>query len=63
MTKSLEELSGEIGTKVEKIAHKTGEVAGTAAKISIYSSIWAVKTGINKSQAFVQGFKKGWSAK
>ncbi|HAC3589882.1 TPA_asm: hypothetical protein GZN75_15135 [Listeria monocytogenes] len=53
----------EIGAKVEKVARKTGNVAGTAAKLSVYSSIWAVKTGVNKTRAFAQGFKQGWSGK
>lgn len=59
MAKSLDEL----GIKVEKVAQKTGEVAGTVAKVSVYSSVWAVKTGVNKSRAFVKGFKQGWSGK
>lgn len=63
MAKPIEEIGEEIGAKVEKVARKTGNVAGTAAKLSVYSSIWAVKTGVNKTRAFAQGFKQGWSGK
>lgn len=59
MTKSLDEIS----VKAEKVARKTGEVAGTVAKVSVYSSVWAVKTSVDKSRAFVKGFKQGWSGK
>lgn len=59
MTKPVEEWSA----KAEKAARKTGEVAGTVAKVSVYGSIWAVKAGVNKSRTFVQGFKNGWSGK
>ncbi|EMU9952244.1 hypothetical protein M4H78_000636 [Listeria monocytogenes] len=63
MAKPIEEIGEEIGAKVEKVARKTGNVAGTAAKLSVYSSIWAVKTGVNKTRAFAQGFKQCWSGK
>ncbi|EFR92008.1 conserved hypothetical protein, partial [Listeria innocua FSL S4-378] len=63
MTKPIEEIGAEIGAKTEKVARKTGEIAGTVAKVSIYGSIWAVKTGVNKSRAFTRGFKQGWSGK
>ncbi|EAC3999198.1 hypothetical protein C4E20_12860 [Listeria monocytogenes] len=63
MAKPIEEIGEEIGAKVEKVARKTGNVAGTAAKLSVYSSIWAVKTGVNKTRAFAQGFKQDWSGK
>ncbi|AHI54951.1 hypothetical protein ACP0AK_11775 [Listeria ivanovii] len=59
MTKSLDEL----GVKAEQVARKTGEVAGTVAKVSIYGSIWVAKIGVDKSRAFVKGFKQGWSGK
>ncbi|MBF2562864.1 hypothetical protein [Listeria seeligeri] len=59
MTKSLDEIS----VKAEKVARKTGEVAGTVAKVSVYSSVWAVKTSVDKSRAFAKGFKQGWSGK
>ncbi|MBC2332873.1 hypothetical protein HBP45_09020 [Listeria welshimeri] len=63
MTKSLEEIGTEIGAKTEKVVRKSGEVAGTVAKISVYSSVWAVKMSINKSRSFIEGFKQGWSSK
>ncbi|EAC7886460.1 hypothetical protein IIE63_002641 [Listeria monocytogenes] len=63
MTKPIEEIGAEFGAKAEKVARKTGNVVGKAAKISVYSSIWAVKTGVNKTRAFTQGFKQGWSGK
>lgn len=63
MAKQIEEIGAEVGAKAEKVARKTGTVAGTAAKISVYGSVWAVKTGVSKACAFTRGFKQGWSGK
>lgn len=63
MTKPIEKIGAELGEKAEKVARKTGAVAGTAAKISVFGSVWAVKTGVNKARAFTRGFKQGWSGK
>lgn len=63
MTKPIEEIGAEFGAKAEKVVRKTGNVAGKVAKISVYGSIWAAKTGVNKTRAFAQGFKQGWSGK
>ncbi|MBC1836713.1 hypothetical protein [Listeria seeligeri] len=56
-------MGAEFGAKAEKVVRKTGNVAGKAAKISVYGSIWAAKIGVNKTRAFAQGFKQGWSGK